>query len=304
MILLPTDRTISIANGWCAYCSRPLTARTRTRDHLLARRFVPQGTLLNSFNIGLWACGNCNTRKSRLEDDISAITMQPNVDGIYARDDDRLRRTAERKARGSISADTGIHVARSRPKLNVNLPFGLASTNIEFTGAARIDDARAEQLAWLQVQGIFYFQTFRRELGRGRLLQRQNFHMACIASRADWGNPRMRAFMSAATAEPQFHATLADGYFRAWLRARADGLLAWAVEWNESYRCVGFWGDPAVCQAAIAALPELEVEFVAGDTTNGLAFRIETALPDDEDDLFEPPPEMALATIPATPHWT
>lgn len=305
MILLPTDRTIMIANTLCPYCGGELRARDRTRDHVLARKFVPQGTLVNSANIGLWACSICNGLKSQLEDDISAITMLPDTNGRFARNDERLRRSSARKARGSVSAATRKRVEHSHPRMNLNLPIQNASLNVGFTGHPEIDDERAAQLAWMQLQGFWFFQGFDRSLGWGARLTAADFHLVGLVSRADWGNPQIRAFESEMKSlDPQLHAVLAEGYFRATVRRYpGEQTLAWAVEWNEAFRCFGYWGPIRACEEKAESLPALEMTFLAGDTTNGIAFRIETALAEEDDTLFDPPPEMMAATMPETPHW-
>lgn len=303
MILIPPDRTATIANRLCGYCGEEIGRRERTRDHVVARRFVPEGTLMNSCNVGLWACAGCNGLKSGLEDDISAITMMPDVYGRFARDDTRLRRTAARKLKGAVSIDTRKPVAKSRPNIGFNMPFANASMSMNYVGAPRIADERAAQLAWMQIQGFWFFQTFERGRGHGKFLPAKDFHFAGMANRADWGNERIATFTTVFLGlEPQFHATLADGYFRAGIRGFPDGEnLAWAIEWNEMTRCYGYWGPGA--SRRVRALPEPRMEFLAGDTTNGIAVRREVSLSEADDRLFKAPAEMADAVIPERPHW-
>jgi hypothetical protein len=67
----------------CPYCGVALSKENSTKEHVLARKFVPKGTLNNQWNLILNACRCCNNSKSDLEDDISAITMQPNMRGDH-----------------------------------------------------------------------------------------------------------------------------------------------------------------------------------------------------------------------------
>ena len=91
---------IRLANVNCPYCGRDLTDKTRTKEHVISKRFVPKGTFDGSWNLILNACRACNNAKSDLEDDISAITMQPDPFGRFA--DPKLQSEAERKRRNSM----------------------------------------------------------------------------------------------------------------------------------------------------------------------------------------------------------
>jgi hypothetical protein len=64
-----------------------LTEESATDEHVIGRRFVPKNTMFGQWNVILRACRECNTAKSELENDISAITMQPDASGQFAVDD-------------------------------------------------------------------------------------------------------------------------------------------------------------------------------------------------------------------------
>lgn len=295
MIRLPTDRTQTLPNTRCPYCGVELNSKNRSRDHVVARKFVPEGTLVNTLNIGLWSCRRCNGQKSALEDDISAITMMPGPDGTYARDDDRLVRTSQRKLRGSISADTRKKVADSHPKSQIRMPFGGAEISFSFTGQPRIDDERAVRLAWSHIQGLWFHQTYDKDRGFGRFLLLEKFALVGVVSRFDWGNVQVASFVKQIEDwEHQTFACLADGYFRAVVKGSPDGdTLAWAVEWNDAYRVFGYWSQGESWQSHFDDLAPLKPDHMIGDTTNGWASRREIPLPKDEDDgLFAHPPDF------------
>jgi hypothetical protein len=155
------------------------------------------------------------------------------------------------------------------------------------------------------LQGFWFFQGFNRAKGWGASLPTAKFHMIGLVSRADWGNPQIRAFASQMSSlDPQLHGVLADGYFRASIgRFDREDTLAWALEWNEAFRCFGYWGEPAICLSKIAKLPKLEMSFLAGDTMNGIATREQVPLAKDDDCLFRTPKEFASASLPEKPHW-
>jgi hypothetical protein len=75
-------------NVTCPYCGTALTSKTRTKEHVIGRRFVPVGSLDREWNLILQACGPCNRHKADLEDDISvgaeAILTHP-ADPILTR---------------------------------------------------------------------------------------------------------------------------------------------------------------------------------------------------------------------------
>ena len=294
MLEINSDRTHTLINRLCAYCGVELTPKNRSLDHVVARKFVPEGTMINSCNIGLRACKPCNGHKARLEDDISAITMLPGADGKFARDDQRLIRTSQRKAKGAISNATRKKVAQSHTNFGVNLPFGSAQLSMSFTGAPQIDERRAAILAWSQIQGLWFFQTYDKDRGHGRYLSREDFQFVGLVGRLDWGNVQIASFVKQIENwEHQTFACLADGYFRAMVKGSPDGeTLAWAVEWNDAYRVFGYWSLGNSWQEHFGNLALLKPDYMVGDTINGWAYRQEIPLAKNTDDgLFANPLE-------------
>lgn len=95
----PRHRVVK-RNILCAYCGTPLAPfGGGEQEHVIGRRFVPKGTLSGQWNLIVKACPTCNDHKADLEDDISAITMQPDGLGRFPDDDERLHTEAVRKAR-------------------------------------------------------------------------------------------------------------------------------------------------------------------------------------------------------------
>jgi hypothetical protein len=86
---LPPATPIRLNNVRCPYCGTDVSTN-RTAEHVIGRRFVPKGMLNGEWNLILWACEVCNGRTSDLEDDISAITMQRDVFGRHADDEDEV----------------------------------------------------------------------------------------------------------------------------------------------------------------------------------------------------------------------
>ena len=70
---LPQRQPTRLDNVTCPYCRDRLSQVNRNEDHVIGRRFVPKGKLNGQWNLIVCACEECNTHKSNLEDDISAI---------------------------------------------------------------------------------------------------------------------------------------------------------------------------------------------------------------------------------------
>jgi len=179
-------RAIRLQNRTCPYCGIPLVAGESDEDHVVARRFVPKGSLETSWNLVLRSCRSCNSAKSDLEDDISAITMHPNAYGHIARDDQVLLADSKRKARGSISRRTKKRVLESEETITLRVPLPGGEMKFEMVAPPQIDDSRAFELARLQLRGFFYWITFDSTESRGYFWP-GGFHPMATAARADWG---------------------------------------------------------------------------------------------------------------------
>jgi len=89
----PPNKNKILDNVNCPYCGLSIDMPSRDswdKDHVIGRRFVPRGTIENQWNIQVNAHKLCNNRKSNLEDDISAISIQPDGLGIPHSDDEIL----------------------------------------------------------------------------------------------------------------------------------------------------------------------------------------------------------------------
>src|ERR1700724_1650675 len=123
-VIYETKGPVRLNNRSCPYCGQELSAEISTDDHVIGRRFVPKGSLNNSWNLILKACAECNNLKSDLEDDISAITMQPDCFGRSP--DTSVQQEALRKGK-SRSRRTGRPVSASEERINIRSNFGPAA---------------------------------------------------------------------------------------------------------------------------------------------------------------------------------
>ena len=288
VVQLPPNRAIVLRNATCAYCGRLFGAELpATKEHVIGRRFVPRGYFNGQWNLIVNACEGCNNDKAELEDDISAITMMPDLYGRHAIDDHRLRADAMRKAAKSRSRRTGKPVVESREEIALKGTFGPANFTFNFVAPAQVEEARLFRLAHYQFRGFFYWITYNRESRKGGFAQGGFFPFLAVG-RADWGAPRARWFMATIRGwNLRVHAIAADGFCKLLIRKSPnDDVWCWAMEWNHAYRVFGFVGDTSIVRALAASMPEQPMQVVHQTATEWIRMRTETALPDKEDTLF------------------
>jgi hypothetical protein len=155
---LDDKRAIRLKNETCPFCGARLTSVPSDEDHVIGRRFVPKGVLKSSWNLVVRACKGCNGRKSALEGDISAITMQPDAFGQVARADSRL----------------------------LAAPFLGGHFRFDAVAPPQVDDNRAFELAHMQLAAFFYWITFDRKTGKGGFWP-GGFHPPPYVTRHDRG---------------------------------------------------------------------------------------------------------------------
>lgn len=289
VIRKPPDRAVILHNETCPYCGIALTRETRTKEHVVGRRFVPRGTLHQHWNLIVWACEPCNRRKAELEDDLSAISMQPDPWGEHARDDVRLRKEAVRKAK-TKSRRSGKPVKDSQEQFSISQKFGGAEFTFNFTSAPQADEHRIVELARMQVMAFFYWITIQEGEVNGRFWPGKFFPLQPVL-RSDWGNDELMFFVAETKDwDWRVHAVTADGYFKLAIKKHPDRLnWSFAVEWNESYRIVGFFGDTDWLHEIRDRVPQQAMETIYARGDEVLRQRREVPLPSEDDMLFAPP---------------
>lgn len=292
--ILPANRAIVLKNCRCAYCGERLTDGTRTKDHVIGRRFVPKGKLNGQWNLILYACRLCNNKKSDLEDDIAAITLSPDPAGRHAHGDVAAIDEARRRASKSISRKTRKPVQDSREGLNITGRFGPGITlNINYTAPPQIDEMRAFELARLHLAAFFFFQTYNAETQEGGWWL-HGFHPVLMVRWEDWGNSVMRSIMKeTADWDCRLHAVTADGFFKVMTRRHPSAdCWVWAIEWNCSHRLIGFFGERELAEQIVKACPPRQRFTVFEKSGQSLHYCPEIPLPEAEDTLFKIPPEL------------
>ena len=278
-------------NLYCTYCAAPLAQlKGGEQEHVIGRRFVPKGSLSGQWNLIVQSCPQCNDYKADLEDDISAITLQPDAWGRFPNEDAQVRAEAIRKAR-TRNRRTQRRVSEPTPPLVIKSNFGPAEFTFTLRSPAQADESRLLELARLQLVAFFSMLTYNEEARRGGFWPGEYAPVIAVR-RADWGNPRIQWINQiSADWDYRLHAIGANEFYKIWIRRREDGpaVWAWAIEWNKNFRLAGFFGDTGALQQLFGDMPDLPMTSVADGPDCGLSFRTEIALEPCDDSLFATP---------------
>jgi len=300
VLTYPPKRAINLKNRSCAYCGRAFDAGcAATREHVIGRRFVPKGCFDGQWNLIVNACEPCNREKADLEDDISVISMLPDLAGRYPVDDPRLVSEVERKAGKAMSRKTGKAVARSKEEKHFEFPIVGGTLTYDVEAPAQIDEDRLFRLAQFHFAGFFHLITYNEAARCGRYMTGA-FAPLIATRRADWGNPQMRWFMDLVRDwDLRIHALGADGFFKMLIRRPHDGrgVFAWALEWNQSFRVLGFAGDRDAIETLGRTVPALVADMQLGGGERWVRVRADTPLLDAEDDLFAKPEVLSEVPV-------
>ncbi len=280
-----TTKPLRLHNRSCIYCGRDFgDGVPRTKEHVIGRNFVPEGSFkANDWNLIVGACGACNIRKSALEGEISAITLQPAIGTAHL--DKTLSLLAARKASKACSHVTGKTIGESRETFGFKYSLAPnASMTLGFVGPPRLVPDRVMALASAQIQAFFYFLTYDKSQGRGSFLP-GGISWSAFAQRDDWGNAKLLAFASLTKNWiGRVSGNAAEHYFRIVIKRDPSGIELWsfALEWNQNLRIIGFFGDKRSAAERVAGLPSFEWRRLDGTTR----VREETPLGSSEDVLF------------------
>lgn len=112
---LSHNQPTRLRNDRCAYCNAEFVGDEPEKEHVIGKNFVPKGSHQQWWNLHLNSCHRCNQIKSKLENDISAISMQQTF--VSESDfDEELSREAERKSK-TKSQRTGKPVKDSAEEI-------------------------------------------------------------------------------------------------------------------------------------------------------------------------------------------
>lgn len=278
----PIEKPVVLNNLQCAYCG--CSPRKLTVDHVIARNFVPKGSFLaNDWNLFVNACEPCNNKKSALENEISALTLQPGVGEHHS--DAAVADIARRKAAKVRSKASGRLVKDSH--VSAKLDGRLApdvSLSFDFVGPPQLAPDSVMRLADSQLQAFFYLTTYDESSRTGSL--RPPIRWWHFTRRTDWGSQLLTSFADETrTWLPRIHGYAAKGNYRIAVKRKdaATNLWSFALEWNRSVRVVGTFGDEDDSERFVASLSFDSMS----ERRPGERYREEVALQRAENDLFE-----------------
>lgn len=280
-----------LRNITCPYCGIAIDGTNSTKEHVVGRRFVPKGTLDKSINVILRACHRCNNRKSDLEDDLSTLTMYPDLVRGFEGMGDLVPIEAKRKLEKSYSrTKTRTRVADASEKHTVNsTPLPGLTMSMSFTSPPQMDEARVNELAHYQIRGFFYALTYDLETRLGGFWPDGGFFPVLASRRTDWGNPINVWFMNIVeTWYERVVGHIANEHFRVAIRREPDfELWSFALEWNRSTRVIGFFGRQDRASEVAKEIPNLPMLPIGTAPDGGvLSMREEIPLSEIDDRLF------------------
>lgn len=279
---LPINKVVKLHNLTCIYCSVKLADVRSNVEHVIGRKFVPKGKLNNQWNLIVRACEACNNKKSDLEDDISSITMQSDLDGSHVVDDESFATDSIRKS-NSFSRRTSKRVLDSKEEITLKAPFFNGSITFNLISPPQVDEERAFELARLHVTAFFYWLTYDEAAKVGRFWEGFYFPIH-VTSNKDWGSHLNTTFMKLVLNwELALHGETADGFFKVIIRKEPESTCwSWALEWNKNYRVIGLFGNKASIDSFDSRLGEPDIKRVENFT-----FRRQMPLSEEEDVLFK-----------------
>ncbi len=276
------------SNQYCPYCGVFVGLGSEVpsdKEHLIARRFVPKGSLEGgAFNFIFRSCKVCNNRKASAERHVSSVTLY-NSPGRA--EDARVDEIARRKASQDFHPDKkGVRIEDASDRHSTAFQIGPMSVRFGFVSPPRLNDDEARVLACCHVKALFALLTTSdcRVKEACRIVPATQVHFFGRYGHGDWGNARLAAITHRVQSWPCYgNIATANGYFRAILR-RDDKWWFWALEWNRSVRVIGAIASENEVPDIFRDLPKLK--WMALPDGSG-RMREETPLGDVPDTVFQ-----------------
>lgn len=287
-IELQSNRVIILDNISCPFCGVDLKGVKANQDHIIGRRFIPIGFLEVSWNLKVNSCYKCNNTKSVLENDISAITLFDKALHQHDDLDTDLLQEIKRKASRSKSLKTDLMVKDSIERIETDFVIKKGiKLRVGFTAKPQIEPERVFELARLQLMGFFYFISYNPKIKKGGFWI-EGFYPLSVNIKKDWGAPLQKQFMEKVESWcVRFYGTAAKGFFRVIIRKHpVDEIWSWAVEWNKSYRVIGFFGSEAKARLVISSFNHYNMKFYESSDGEIWGLREDVPLKDEDDILF------------------
>lgn len=236
-------------NLTCPYCGNRLTQDNISIEHVIGRRFVTKKSLENQWNLILNACKDCNNAKADLEDDISSITLINKENQSYSTEEKEYLR---RKINNSLSRRTGKKISESKEEINANFLGLNFKMSVGMICNPQIDFDRASLLAQLQLMAFVYNINYDNILKFGHHWTGE--YKALFSSfESDWGNNIFLEFLTQTKDwNDYFFKLTAHDYYKCRIKQFYNkNCFSWIIEWNKSYRIIGFFGDKELYEPII-----------------------------------------------------
>ncbi|PSU86428.1 hypothetical protein C0W42_20725 [Photobacterium kishitanii] len=281
------NKSVRLNNVTCTYCGVDITKNNDSKEHVIGRKFVPKGAFDNQWNLIVQACKSCNGKKSDLENDISAITLDlcskfhPDVSELVIIE-------SKRKSDNCFSRQTKKLVKNSSISDKITLPFCKeVEMNFSYQAPAQLDDVRCFDLARYHLMAFFYFITFNDKTMKGGFWQ-EGYHPVFQAHYSDWGNVQQISFMNKVRDwELRWKGITANGFFKIIIKKHpSKKCWSWALEWNKSYRLVGFFGCRKTAEEVVKNIPPLQWKVLNNEQERKQYYREENTLDAFDDILF------------------
>ena len=278
------------SNRHCLYCSIDLhmDGVESNKEHLIGREFVPKGSFGDGqcFNFIFRACKDCNDQKGVYDRHISSISFagEPSEEHDPKYHDSilgKIHRDYHPDKQGTLIKDSHEHQGI---KARVT-DFG--DVKINLASPPQMNRDYAIRLAYHHIQGLFSLTTSADPTTTEgtRLLPPEHFKAFEIYNYLDWGNPRLLELTKRTKSWPMYvNINTADGYFKAIMRRddENDTGWFWALEWNKSFRYIGFISSEEKVKLISKYLPKLTWINMGANR-----IREEVRLSPEDDDLFE-----------------
>ncbi len=148
-------QSVRLKNLTCPYCGVEITNQNDSKDHVIGRNFIPVGSFENQWNLIVQSCKGCNNKKSDLEDDISALTLDLCIKYNKDLSKSAMQKT-KRKIEKCVSRQTNKSIKNSRVTGTISLShIQNLEIDVNYQAPAQLGDNRCFELARYHLMAFF-----------------------------------------------------------------------------------------------------------------------------------------------------
>lgn len=236
-------RTLEQSNACCIYCGKDLRSKNppeSDKEHLIARKFVPTGTMDGqSFNFLFRTCRLCNSRKADAERHVSSVTLFNSPGRL---ENTKVNEIAIRKGKHDFHPrKQGVPIEDSYEHTSLTTSCDSMSIKFGMVAPPQLMKNMVREVAFCHIQGLFTLICTEDYLDplKLRILPEDEFILFGSYTHDDWGNPQAVEIANRVRDWDCFaNIVSAQGYFKAIIRCSDEGWF-WALEWNRQLRLLG-----------------------------------------------------------------